>query len=227
MVTLLEQAATMVKTLSEKRPGKRDAIWKDVDDLAGRLQRKPDPPTEAERTLFELFRQQYRKAGGTVRGLDMELKTFIKHKDWRDVLLDMDTNHKRQIEERKAMGDAGKMVPEWPHLQTYLNQRRWEMIYYHTTSNAQVREDQYTSWLRKQRYQIPVNEVLAKAMSVGDVADYKAMSGKFQGFSKEFAATKNMELFITWHSEYFNSLWNRAKYPTVTEYIEHQIKSQL
>ena len=70
-----------------------------------------------ERQLFEDFRLRY---GGKKRGLDTELNNFIKKiKDWKIVLptlstvnLDFDVTEKRYI----------------PHLQTFINQRKWEMM---------------------------------------------------------------------------------------------------
>lgn len=70
-----------------------------------------------ERQLFEDFRQRY---GGKKRGLDTELNNFLKKtKDWKTVLpmlvgvnLDFDVDDKKYI----------------PHLQTFINQRKWEMM---------------------------------------------------------------------------------------------------
>jgi len=70
-----------------------------------------------ERQLFEDFRQRY---GGKKRGLDTELNNFLKKtKDWKTVLpmlvgvnLDFDVTDKKYI----------------PHLQTFINQRKWEMM---------------------------------------------------------------------------------------------------
>jgi len=70
-----------------------------------------------DRQLFEDFRQRY---SGKKRGLDTELNNFIKKtKDWKVVLpmlvsvnLDFDVTEKRYI----------------PHLQTFINQRKWEMM---------------------------------------------------------------------------------------------------
>tara|TARA_R110000751_G_scaffold78623_2_gene158648 strand:+ start:125 stop:775 length:651 start_codon:yes stop_codon:yes gene_type:complete len=70
-----------------------------------------------ERQLFEDFRLRY---SGKKRGLDTELNNFIKKiKDWKKVLpilstvnLDFDVTEKRYI----------------PHLQTFINQRKWEMM---------------------------------------------------------------------------------------------------
>jgi len=79
--------------------------------------RKRKSISTEERQLFEDFRQRY---GGKKRGLDTELNNFIKKtKDWKIVLpllasvnLDFDVTEKRYI----------------PHLQTFINQRRWEMM---------------------------------------------------------------------------------------------------
>ncbi len=70
-----------------------------------------------ERQLFDDFRLRY---SGKKRGFDTEFNNFRKkHKDWKQVLpilvdlkLDYDVTEKRFI----------------PHFQTFINQRKWEMM---------------------------------------------------------------------------------------------------
>lgn len=222
-MTLAEQSIEILKRLSECRPGHDDPIWQDIDDLAKKLQKKPTPPTDAERHVFNEFRKRYSKLG-SVKGLDRELAVFLKHKDWREVLVNLDTNIDRQIAERSLMLDAGKHVPDWPHLSTYLGpQRRWEMVYYHGPSSGKVREDRYTAWLRMQKYRIPYNEVLERAMSFAQFEEYTKCTGKFEGLEKRMPENKRRKFFVEMHSEYFNSLYYR-KWATVTEYMLHKIK---
>lgn len=72
-------------------------------------------PNSIERTMFETFRLKYK---GKKRGLDTELSNFIKHKDWRQVLPKLDRMDIKWGCETKYI----------PHLATFINQRRWEMI---------------------------------------------------------------------------------------------------
>ena len=88
-----------------------------------------------ERQLFEDFRLRY---SGKKRGLDTELNNFIKKiKDWKTVLpilstvnLDFDVTEKRYI----------------PHLQTFINQRKWEMM---TPGKPKPQPYQEFNWRKK------------------------------------------------------------------------------
>ena len=89
-----------------------------------------------ERQLFEDFRQRY---GGKKRGLDTELNNFLKKtKDWKTVLpmlstvnLDFDVTDKKYI----------------PHLQTFINQRKWEMFTLDPKSKAPIYQE--FNWRKK------------------------------------------------------------------------------
>lgn len=75
--------------------------------------------------LFEEFRKAY---PGTKRGHETELKTFRKHKDWMAVAEILNKSLNSQIETRNAKLSRKEFVPEWPMLNTFLNQRRWEIL---------------------------------------------------------------------------------------------------
>ena len=89
-----------------------------------------------ERQLFEDFRQRY---GGKKRGLDTELNNFLKKtKDWKTVLpmlstvnLDFDVTDKKYI----------------PHFQTFINQRKWEMMVLDPKSKAPIYQE--FNWRKK------------------------------------------------------------------------------
>lgn len=73
---------------------------------------------------FEIFRQKYQ---GTKRGLYTEFENLQKkHKNWKEIIELLTPNLERQIEERKKING---FVPEWKHLQTYINQNGWELEY--------------------------------------------------------------------------------------------------
>ena len=76
--------------------------------------------------LFDEFRILY---PGTKRGLDTEFDNFKKKtKDWHIVLPDLISHLKKQIDARDRTKKLypDKFLPEWKHLQTYVNQRSWE-----------------------------------------------------------------------------------------------------
>lgn len=75
---------------------------------------------------FDEFRKKYRTFGGKVRGLDTELKTLKKHKDWREVIPKLDYAIEKENNARKTAKCSGNFFAEMKNLQTYINQRAWE-----------------------------------------------------------------------------------------------------
>lgn len=79
--------------------------------------------TELE-AQFDAFRKAYK---GTKRGLKVELDNFKKKNDnWREIIPTLMPALEREIEWREQMQAAGQFVPQWAHLQTWINQSRWE-----------------------------------------------------------------------------------------------------
>jgi len=77
---------------------------------------KSKKPNDEELAEFDKFRLGYQ---GKKRGLETEMHNFIKHKDWRNVLPILSTiNLNFDVSDKKYI----------PHLQTFINQRRWEMM---------------------------------------------------------------------------------------------------
>jgi len=72
-------------------------------------------PTKEQREMFETFRIKYK---GKKRGLDTELNNLLKHKDWQKVIKELYENTYYKDEDIRYI----------PHLQTFINQRRWEMF---------------------------------------------------------------------------------------------------
>jgi hypothetical protein len=73
---------------------------------------------------FEKFRSQY---PGTKRGIEVEFENLQrKHKDWKDIIPILPDKLKYQKSAREIKRLAGKFVPEWKNLQTWINQRCWE-----------------------------------------------------------------------------------------------------
>lgn len=76
---------------------------------------KKTKPTKEQREMFETFRIKYK---GKKRGLDTELNNLLKHKDWQKVIKELYENTYYKDEDIRYI----------PHLQTFINQRRWEMF---------------------------------------------------------------------------------------------------
>ena len=83
-------------------------------------QAKKQSPTGQERNMFEKFRIQYR---GKKRGLETELANLMKHKDWSNIIGQLYQDKDKYFKDI-TFADA-KYIP---HLQTFINQRRWEMV---------------------------------------------------------------------------------------------------
>jgi len=66
--------------------------------------------------MFDTFRLSYK---GKKRGNDTEFKNFMKHKDWVEVL--------PKLVDIKIDYDVSD-IKFIPHLSTFINQRRWELI---------------------------------------------------------------------------------------------------
>ena len=80
----------------------------------------------SEKEIFNNFRKQY---PGTKNGNDTEFNNFIKkHKDWRDILPLLTERLDYQKEARQVRKENKLFTPEWKNLQTWINQRSWEMI---------------------------------------------------------------------------------------------------
>jgi len=78
---------------------------------------KKPKPTGQERNMFEAFRVAYK---GKKRGLDTELNNLMKHKDWINIIGILYQDRNKYFK--------GEDVRYIPHLQTFINQRRWEMF---------------------------------------------------------------------------------------------------
>lgn len=78
---------------------------------------------------FENFRKLF---GGSKRGLETEFKDFQKHKDWKEVILILETSLRNEINHRNNLNNKNAFCPPWANLKTWINQRRWEIEYENT-----------------------------------------------------------------------------------------------
>lgn len=100
--------------------------------------------------MFDFFRKAYK---GTKRGLKVELDN-LKRKcpnNWREIIPCLMQALEREIAWREEMAAAGQFVPQWAHLQTWINQQRWETEFeavepaigsaaQHNTQQAQIQQ---------------------------------------------------------------------------------------
>lgn len=73
---------------------------------------------------FENFRKIY---PGTKRGFETEFKNFQKHKDYKEVVFLLIPALEKLKHWRDLKKLSGGFVPEYANLQTWINQRRWEV----------------------------------------------------------------------------------------------------
>ena len=223
MKTLEQQAIDIVIRYAN---GEDKGLWEEAKILAPKLMRKPEKPTIEEIDEFNVFRLMYKKLGA-VKGCSVEMKIFTKHKDWRDVLPILKESLLRQIKERQVAHDAGEFVPSWPMFSTYLNQRRWEMVYYDLGN--QVKHDlpeKYAAWLRnfESKY-CPFSEIVSKALTKEQCEDWINKKGIFAGLDRSMSEEAAKTFFGTFHAEYFKSTFTRSTWPTVADYYQHRKKS--
>lgn len=76
-------------------------------------------------SVFDSFRKEY---PGTKRGNETEFENFKKkHKDWGAVLPTLRDRLVKIKSYREVLKRSNKFVPQWQNLQTFINQRTWEM----------------------------------------------------------------------------------------------------
>ena len=92
---------------------------------------KREKETNKENDVFELFCafcKKYRKYGGRVRSMKTEFENFKKkHKDWKEIIPMLDYALEKENEEREQATMRGDFFPVMKNLQTYINQRSWEV----------------------------------------------------------------------------------------------------
>ena len=90
----------------------------------GKERKEEEKRKEEAKKKFDDFRKQY---PGTKRGLQTEFDNFVKkHNDWDKVVLTLGDVLEKINLSRQKKKERGEFVPEWKHLQTWINQRCWE-----------------------------------------------------------------------------------------------------
>lgn len=229
--TLHIQAAEMVLYLSdlELTPPADDPVWNEIHTLAAKLRKKDPPPTEEEMKRIDDFRLSYKKlrGSGAIPGLSEVTKVLVRHKDWREVLRDIDHNIGRQIEERKARAEANEFVPQWPMLTTYINQRRWEMIYFDLSHRSLPNDgipDQYAEWLRRfTSKHLSYEEIRKRCLSKEQYHALTNCQGEHVDLPTYFSAETRKRMIADCHSDYYRDGRLLARFVTVHDYIKHII----
>ena len=148
----------------------------------------PDRETETEREteregIFSQFQKSY---PGKKRGLDTEYKNLQKkHSDWKDVVYILYTSLEQQKTQRSKDKANNKFIPEWPHLSTYINQRRWEMVDGSVDTPEQKAEKEKSKAEAKyQEYKAEQSQWLLE-LTVEQIKNYPTKSTNFLRLVKE------------------------------------------
>lgn len=112
----------IINTLSQNLQDAENAQAENKDVQKKTAPKTAEPSSELEQQ-FEEFRKAYK---GRKRGHKEEFENFKKkNTDWREIVpLLMPALHRLE-EYNAAAVAAGKWVPQWANLQTWINQRRW------------------------------------------------------------------------------------------------------
>lgn len=99
-----------------------EELNKREEELNASMPYEPESKIEVE---FERFRNEY---PGNRRGFKVEFDNFKKkHKDYRTVVFLLYPALMKLKEWRDLKKGMGQFVPEYANLQTWINQRRWEV----------------------------------------------------------------------------------------------------
>lgn len=98
-----------------------------AEEIFELLKRKAPKYTIEDEMMFNEFRVLF---GGTKRGNKTEFENFVsKHKDWKEVLGILKIAIVKEIAHRKLKKERNEFVPEWKNMQTWINNRCWEIEY--------------------------------------------------------------------------------------------------
>lgn len=110
-----------------------DNIYNNINNLFTRNIIKEKKETKKKKVFnefeqqFEDFRKHY---PGIKRGFQIEFDNFKKkHPNWKEILPLLIPAVDRLIAYREQCRARGQFAAEYPHLQTWLNQSRWEIEY--------------------------------------------------------------------------------------------------
>lgn len=113
-----------VTVIEEKNKGAFKELSRSYEASEEEEEDKEEEKDKLKR-MFDEFRKLY---PGEKRGLDTEFNNLVKkHKDWRKVLPKLLNALTDQIADRERKEFNKDFVPKWKHLQTWINNRWWEV----------------------------------------------------------------------------------------------------
>lgn len=119
---------------------------------------------------FEDFRKHY---PGIKRGFQQEFDNFKKkHPNWKDLLPLLIPAVDRLIAYTEHRRARGEWVAEYPHLQTWLNQSRWEVEFPNINEQQQTTNNDYhksSAEIEYERRQAEFREYIAQKLATPEV----------------------------------------------------------
>lgn len=113
---------SIINTLSQNLQNAEQADGEPAIKATSQKAETTETGSELEQQ-FEEFRKAYK---GRKRGHKEEFENFKKkNANWREIVPLLMPALQRLEEYNAAANAAGKWVPQWAHLQTWINQRRW------------------------------------------------------------------------------------------------------
>lgn len=113
---------SIIHTLSQNSQNVQNAEEAQAETQPQKAPKASEPSGELEQQ-FEEFRKAYK---GRKRGHKEEFENFKKkNQNWREIVPLLMPALQRLEEYNTAAEAAGKWVPQWANLQTWINQRRW------------------------------------------------------------------------------------------------------
>lgn len=94
------------------------------------------------KSQFESFRLEYRKANGSVMGLDKEFENLKKRhpQTWHEIIPILLIKLEDQNKQRKAQLEETKFTPELPMLSRYIKEQMWDRHYYTSTNQSEPKK---------------------------------------------------------------------------------------
>ena len=116
---------------------------------------------------FEDFRLHY---PGIKRGFQIEFDNFKKkHPNWQDILPLLIPAVDRLIAYRKQCRARGQFAAEYPHLQTWLNQSRWEIEYPDVTQQQKTTHYGTSADIEYERRQAEFRDYITQKLATPEV----------------------------------------------------------
>lgn len=202
----------------------------------------PGRSNEAEEAFseYELEFETFRKIfPGTKRGLSTEFQNFKKkHKDWKEILPKLHGIIQKQIEYKKSKKLSGGFVPEWKHMQTWINQRCWEeetpiatateidnqLDNYDLPPNLLIK---YNSYLESVQQNFPA--LLKSSCRIYSKDDFFDLSTDRTVTARRNRITdrKYQELWIQAHRDLTEKPYLRTQHETVYDYTRKLMRQEL